>query len=102
MLVASQLPELNKFFGDYVTAFAVYLTLTQVCFAILVFKLVQWPWFRWCGMLWFMTQAMDEATGQNVWPEDDWTEYWAFATLAIIATIGHKLSHEVTGSPRNP
>lgn len=46
--------------------------------------------FGWSGALWFLTQAINEATGNNIWENDGPLEYVAFAVLALATWLYYK------------
>jgi hypothetical protein len=89
LLIWAALPDINNLWSDPDTAWTVYLTLGEACKALACLYLVR-NVFGWSGALWFTTQAINEATGNNAWPQDGWQEYAAFGLLALAACLYHK------------
>lgn len=49
--------------------------------------------YGYCAAWWFMSQALDEATGGNFWTHEkmfDYAEYVAFTALSIAAYLFHR------------
>lgn len=69
---------------DIDLGWAIWFTGTQIVIAIATFKLIPWTYLRMGSLVWFMTQAVDEATGRNIWTED--TGPWEYIAFAVLAT----------------
>ena len=83
------LPEFNKVFEDRAMAFVFYMTMQELLKAFVAVWFVR-NVFGYCAGVWFLTQAIDEATNQNLWEYDTPWEYLAFAVLAISAYLFHR------------
>lgn len=83
LLACVWLPELNKLIPDEQTGWDVYHCAVEVTRAALCYLFVQNIFGR-TAALWFLTQAIDEATGRNVWNyQQDWQEIALFTVLAV-------------------
>lgn len=89
LLIWATLPDINRLWSGPDQAWTVYLTMGEACKALACLYLVR-NVFGWTGSVWFLSQAINEATGQNVWEADGWPEYAAFVLLAASAWLYHR------------
>lgn len=91
LLLIATAPDLNRLTTNEDLGWTLYLTANELAKGILVFKLIPWTYLRWGSLLWFATQALDEATRRNIWTEDRGPlEYIAFVVLCAITWYLHK------------
>lgn len=89
LLIWTTLPDINRLWSGPDTAWTVYLTVGELCKALACVYLVR-NVFGWVGALWFVTQAINEATNNNIWENDGWPEYVVFCVLVLTAWMYHK------------
>lgn len=70
-------------------SYVIYLTLCEVLKAVVAVYFVRNA-YGYCAAVWFLSQALDEATMGNVWTYNelfDYAEYVALAALALAAYL---------------
>ena len=85
-MVCILLPEINRALPD-AQAWTWYLTTNELAKALLCLVFVR-NLFGRIAALWFVTQAVDEATGRNIWNyAQDWQEVALFTILACTTWV---------------
>lgn len=94
LFLCVMLPEVNALFKDDTIAWIIYLTANEVVKAILCFLLTFLSWTTYplrIGTMgtgvWFLTQAVDEATNGNNWYHGRWEYVVLSVLIAAIAII---------------
>ena len=90
LVIACALPDFNRMTANEDLGWAIYLVANEAMKALMCLAFVR-NIAGVAGFLWFVTQAIDEATGRNVWPSDSPLEYIAFAVLWVAVLVYLKL-----------